>query len=356
MKSEKWYTKTLLDIPIWVLGLAALIYIGGTYFKNLLDYGEVDFLAIFYVSLGIMLVCLLTAAATRLCFHARHRWKGIVVLLGTVGGFPMLALAVADVVLPLFGIELQKEHVPFNWAEFMAKTFDAFFTVIMVTAVYALYYGKLLSDRRKHELKQAATNSEMELLEVKNNQLLNAGQSHYVKRVMTDVVARAVSAGDSYTEAQVTHIAKTFDYVAEATQDGEPIVSIHRALAYFNEVVNAIRLRNGADDRVVVVQMEGEPTMQEIGALTLTTLLENSDTHGWVDAEHPIRVGFVFERGTMQFTCTNAKNPYPRQVKSTGKGLGLVAQELALLHRHEVKLDVHESEENYIVSLNIAYS
>src|SRR5690554_2481462 len=142
MESKKWYLKTLLDIPVWILLLAVLIYIGGTYFKNLLDYGEVDFLAIFYVSLGIMLVCLLTAAATRLCFHARHRWIGIVVLLGTVGGFPLLALAVVDVVPPLFGIELQKAHVPFNWAEFMAKTFDAFFTVILVTAVYALYYGK----------------------------------------------------------------------------------------------------------------------------------------------------------------------------------------------------------------------
>src|SRR5690606_32477596 len=123
---------------------------------------------------------------------------------------------------------------------------------------------------------------------VKNNLLLNAGQSHYAKYVMNDVVTRAAKAGDHYTAAQVAHIAKTFDYVAEATQQGEPIVSLHRALVYFNEVVNAIRLRNGADDRVVVVQMEGEPTMQVIGALTLTTLLENSDTHGWVDAEHPI--------------------------------------------------------------------
>src|SRR5690606_12091183 len=136
-------------------------------------------------------------------------------------------------------------------------------TVILVTMVYALYYGKLLSDRRKHELKLVATNREKELLETKNNLLLNAGQSHYAKHVMNDVVARAESAGDSYTAAQVAHIGKTFDYVADVIQDGKPVVSIHRALRYFYEVVDSIRLRHG-DGRVVSVQVEGEPTMQVI--------------------------------------------------------------------------------------------
>src|SRR5690606_35741030 len=119
-----------------------------------------------------------------------------------------------------------------------------------------------------------------------------------------------------------------------------PVVAVQHALTYFNEVVDAIRLRRGNDDRMVVVRTAGEPTMQVIGALTLTTLLENSDTHGYVGVDHPITVRFVFARGRMEFTCSNAKNRTSGNVNSTGEGLNLVTQELALLDRHDVRFSV----------------
>lgn len=356
MKSKKWYAKRVLDIPIWGLVIGAFIYIGGTYLKNLLEYGKANVLATMVIGGGVVLICLLMAYAVRLCFHRVYRRKGIATLMAVVGGFPLVALALVYGLLPLFGVELQKEGVPFSWGQFMAKTFNAFFSVTLITAGYTFFYGRLLSERRGHELEQVATNRAKEWVEVQNQQLLNAAQSHYVRYVMNDVVARAAIAGDDYTAAQVSHIGRTFNYVADVTQQGTPVVFIHLALDYFDEVVASIRRRHGDDGRAVAVQVEGEPTMQVIGALTLTTLLENSDTHGWVDASHPIMVRFVFSRGRLQFTCTNAKYPYPRRVESTGKGLGLVAGELALLDRHDVEFDVHENEEFYTVSLIINYS
>lgn len=283
-----------------------------------------------------------------------RRYAAIMALLFSLV-LPLAAPVLVYVVFPWAGIELQYAHAEFDIKEFSAKVLLALKTVWMGAGFYYLFYRKEMIKGRVSLLEQETDQREKEMIALKNDLLLNAGQSHYARHVMADIATRAALAGDSYTHQQVTHIGKTFDYIANVVSQRIPVVTIHQALAYFDQVVASIRLRRGEDERVIEVTTVGEPTMQIIGPLTLTTILENSDTHGWVDPQHPIRVRFCFERGKMVFSCTNAKHKGVVKAESSGKGLDLVKQELALLERHDVKLDIAEDDKMYTVCLTIIY-
>ncbi|MFB2117846.1 hypothetical protein [Parapedobacter sp. 2B3] len=283
---------------------------------------------------------------------SRRAFRGILLLSVLL---PLSAPLLIYQVFPVLGVKLWKEGAAFQWGELAVNVFLALKTVWIVAAIYFYFYRERMSQRKVYALRQQAAEKEIEQQQAKINRLLSMMQSHYIRRVLMGIVGRAESAGEPYIAAQAIHIRKTIDYVAEAIRDHAAVISIQQALAYFEEVAVSVRLRNGGDKALVHVHYDGIPTMQVIGALTLPTLLENGDTHGWVNLDHPIRVAFVFREGYLRFTCTNAKDPEGKQVASTGQGHALVREELALLSRHEVDLTVAEDAETYEVCLTITY-
>lgn len=355
MDTRKWYAKTILDIPVGFVFLASLIYLSGTYIKNTLRYGSANMVMVLIIGGSIILACLGSAVIVRAVYRSQnHLRAGVIVALALLL-MVFVAWLLVEVKLPLLGLPVRKSHIPFNWSEFLSKTMNALFTITMATLAYAFYLFKTTGDRVRHELEREAMIRKKDLANARSNLLLYALQSHYTKYVMSDIVAHTVAKGDQYTADQVVHISKTFHYVAEVAQKDSPIVSIHLALAYFHQVVDSIRMRRGGDSRIIRIRIDGEPSMQEIGALTLTTLLENSDTHGWVDACNPIDVYFSFQRGHLFFRCHNNKHPLSRKRETSGQGLDLVKQELAFLVRDQVELEIDEGETSYTVSLTINY-
>jgi len=346
--------KTFLRLSAGWQFVWGFLFIVLTYIVNLFMHGNTNFshsLAVGSCQIGMFYgYCYFI----RMSFdRGRRRFAGIIILLFSLV-LPLTAPILVYTIFPLLGVKLQNPNLAFNPMEFSAKVLMALKTVWLGAVLYYVFYRKEVMGRRVTELEYETSRREKELVEMKNDLLMNAGQSHYARHVMTDVVARAVATGDTYTAEQVTHIGKTFDYVADIVHQQIPVAPIQKALTYFNQVVASIRLRRGGK-QVIHLTMEGEPTMQTIGPLTLTTILENSDTHGWVDLEHPIHVHFLFSRGKLEFTCINSKPRMGSKVKSSGKGLSLVKQELALLNRHHTTLDVQENEETYTTYLTINY-
>lgn len=346
--------RTFLRLSVgWQLAMGAL-FIALTYIVNPFLHGNSS------ISHSLAVGGSQIAALYGYCYLIRisfdrgsRRYVGKAALLFTLV-LPLAAPVLVYLIFPWIGIELQYSQAEFDIKEFAAKVLLALKTVWIGAGFYYVFYRKEMMTRRVNELEQATAKKEKELAELKADLVLNAGQSHYARYVMNDVVARAAKAGDTYTVEQVTHIGKTFDYIADIVHQSIPIATIYPAMAYFNQVVASIRLRH--DNKPVIrITTEGEPTMQTIGPLTLTTILENSDTHGLVDPEHPIEVHFFFSRGKMVFSCTNTKRKEGSNLKSSGKGLALVRQELALLDRHDVKLDIQEDEDTYTVCLTIIY-
>lgn len=354
MDKRKWYNKTILDVPIGFVLVASCTFLLGTYLKNVLKYGRADILAVVVVGGCILLACLFMAMLVRMAYRSYTR-KTLVLTVAFFVALVFMAYVLVETILPFFGLQLRKEHVPFSWKEFLSKLFNALFTIVMAGIGYGFYFGKTISDARRNELEKARIFKDKLFSDTRTLLLLHVSQSHYAKHVMSDLVAHCVSVGDRYMAEQVAHIGKTFDYVASVAQQHMPIVSIHRALDYFHQVADAIRRRRAKGDGTVIVEMLGQPTMQVIGPLTLTTLLENSDTHGLVDTTHPIRASFAFSRGRMEFRCSNAKHGQGRTRPTSGQGLSLVEHELSLLARHEVSLDIDEDEETYTICLTINY-
>lgn len=355
MDKRKWYNKTIVDVPIGFVLVASCTFLFGTYLKNVLKYGTANILAVLVIGSCILVACLGSAMLVRAMYHRYNRSKVALAVVGVIVILVLVAFVLVEFIFPFAGFQLRKDHVPFHWGEFMSKTFNALFTIAMATIGYGFYLGKIRKEKTLHDLEKAAIINEKLLAESKTDVLLHASQSHYAKHVLADLVAHAVSRGDEYTAEQVAHIGKTFDYVAEAAQQDMPIVPIHRALTYFRQAADSIRLRRGEGEGTVVIKMRGDPTMQLIGPLTLTTLLENSDTHGRVDVAHPIRASFVFSRGRLEFRCTNAKRTKMSTRPTSGRGLSFVNQELTMLARHQVSLDIYEDEATYTVCLTIIY-
>lgn len=355
MNKRKWYAKTILDIPVGFVFLATLIYLAATYIKNTLRYGSANLVTVLIIGGCIILACLGSAAIVRALYRSQNHFRAGIIAVLALLLLVFAAWLIVEVKLPILGVSLRKPHIPFNWSEFLSKTINALFTISMATLAYAFYLFKITGDRVRHELEREAMIREKDLANARTNTLLYAMQSHYTKYVMSDIVAHTVMNNDKYAAEQIVHISKTFEYVADIAQGDSPVVSIHRALAYFYQVVDSIRLRRGGDSRIIRIRIDGEPSMQEIGALTLTTLLENSDTHGCVDADNPIDVYFSFQRGSLFFRCHNNKHPLSSRRETTGQGLDLVKQELAFLTRHQVLLEIDDNDTSYTVSLTIYY-
>lgn len=348
--------KTPLHLPVGLQVAFGALFIVLTYIVNRFLHDNTDFTHSLAVGGSQIAAFYGYCYLIRISFdRGRRRYAGKIALLFSLV-LPLAAPVLVYVLFPLLGIELQYANAEFDIKEFSAKVLIGLKTVWIGAGLYYVFCRKEMMGKRVIALEHQTALREKELVETKNDQLLNAGQSHYAKHVMTDVATRAALAGDTYTADQVTHIGKTFDYIAGVVQQRVPLVDIHRALSYFDQVVTSIRLRRGNDERIIRITAEGEPTMQTIGPLTLTTILENSDTHGLVDLTHPINVSFVFNRGMMAFSCANAKRIGGKKVESTGKGLELVKQELALLDRHDVKLEIREEEHKYTVCLTIIYN
>ncbi len=347
--------KSAASIPMRLQACGVALFVLLTYAVNYYLHGNTDFRQSLAVGGSQVALFYAYCYLIRLSFQpGNRRYIAICILVLTLV-VPLAVPLLVFGVYPLLGVSLQPAGAVTDWREFFAKTLIALKTVWIAAWLYYVFYRKEITQLRVNSLEREKSLRDKERAELKSELLLHASQSHYAKHVLANLVAHAVSKGDRYTAEQVAHIGKTFDYVAEAAQQDMPIVSIHRALAYFRQVADAIRLRRDEGEGTVIIEMQGDPTMQLIGPLTLTTLLENSDTHGWVDVAHPIRASFVFSRGRLEFRCTNAKRTKRSTRSTSGQGLSFVHQELTMLARHQVSLDIYEDEATYTVCLTIIY-
>ncbi len=347
--------KRVMDIPIWMLFTVALAYCVASHLTNWTRFGKGNGWAWLAINGCICGACLLFAGVARWCIHPESRRKGVLWAIALTAGFPLLSLAVVYILLPAMGLRLHKPHVPFRWDEFIGKTTSAYTTVFMFTLIYSFFYVLLLKSRRTREMERAAALHEKAIITVKANQVLHSTQSHFIRHALHDILGRAEKLDDTYIPAQINYIAQTWNYIAEAMDKPIPVVHASRALKQLEEMAASIKRRNH-DLPVIQLRQSGEPGEHIIAPLVLNTLLENADTHGWVDADHPILVDIAFTPGRLDFTCTNWKRPHATDKPTTGRGLQLVQQGLLLLDDCRHTLERDENQHQYTIRLTINYT
>ncbi|SKB62893.1 hypothetical protein SAMN05660226_02343 [Parapedobacter luteus] len=348
-------SKRVMDIPVWMLITAAMAYCLAGHLTNWARFGKGGGWAWLAINASICGACLLFAQVARWCIHPESRRKGVVWAIALTAGFPLLGLAAVYLVLPAVGLRLHKPHVPFRWDEFLGKTISAYTTVFMGTLIYSFFYMLLLKSRRTHEMERAAALHEKAIATVKANQVLHSAQSHFIRHLLHDILGRAEKLNDAYIPEQINYIARTWDFIAEAMDKPIPLVHASRALKQLEEMAQSIKRRYN-DRPVIQLRKSGEPREHIIAPLVLSTLLENADTHGWVDAAHPILADIAFTPGRLVFTCTNWKRPHATDKPTTGRGLQLVRQSLLLLDGCHHTLERDENEQQYTIRLTINYT
>lgn len=139
------------------------------------------------------------------------------------------------------------------------------------------------------------------------------------------------------------------------TDAAEALVPLHREVEYLQNYVALQRLRLG-DTVEVELDLDGDWQGRLILPMVLITFVENAFKHG-VDPEVDSRIWIQLRLDPdgehLHFSCRNLRIPLPEVQEGYGLGLENARKRLALTYPGRHRLDLVESEGDYLVTLQL---
>lgn len=139
------------------------------------------------------------------------------------------------------------------------------------------------------------------------------------------------------------------------TDAAEALVPLHREVEYLQNYVALQRLRLG-DTVEVELDLDGDWQGRLILPMVLITFVENAFKHG-VDPEVDSRIWIQLrldpDGAHLHFSCRNLRIPLPEVQEGYGLGLENARKRLALTYPGRHRLDLVESEGDYLVTLQL---
>ncbi len=219
--------------------------------------------------------------------------------------------------------------------------------LLAVNLVVKLYF-KNQSDRREmEELERRNLSQQIAYLKYQIN-------PHFLMNTLNNIHA-LVDIDPEKAKQSIVELSKMMRYVL---YDGDKaMITLQKEVAFIHNYLKLMGLRY-ADNLSVEADIPDNLPPAQLPPLLLITFIENAFKHG-VSATEPsfIRIVMDADDGHLLFQCRNSKHAAdPTMPREGGVGLRNVGQRLKLIYGDDYRLDIHETEATYSVSLDLPLS
>ncbi len=220
------------------------------------------------------------------------------------------------------------------------------FLTLVVSTLLKITKEWLLQQAVQKDLENKNLQSELSFLKSQIN-------PHFLFNTLNSLYALTLKKSDKAPEL-VLQLSDMMRYMLYKSNEKE--VPLEQEIRYIENYLALERTRYG-DKARIEFDYVGEPASQyRIAPLLFITFLENSFKHGLSQSiEHGFVECFIYtENGVIDYTLQNSKTTERDDHYFQG-GIGLVnvKRRLELIYPKRYQLDIHETEDTYIVNLKI---
>ncbi len=197
--------------------------------------------------------------------------------------------------------------------------------------------------------------NEKVLLEKENvaNQLLllrNQVSPHFFMNTLNNIYS-LIDSDKQRSKQALMKLSKLMRYLLYENQSGNVLLS--KEFEFIRNYIELMKLRF-ADEVEIILKIPKVYPDTEIPPLLFISYLENAFKYG-TSYQHKTLIETVFniENEYLIFSCTNTKNTFSVNEKTTGIGLLNSRKRLDLLFKERYKLTIHETDDSFAVNLKI---
>lgn len=232
-------------------------------------------------------------------------------------------------------------HTPLRLKDVVGPPHNVFMFIIVLMFAFALF---LYNQWQK--TKEAHLNTEISFLKAQIN-------PHFLFNTLNSIYSLAIVKSERTPEA-VVKLSSLMRY--SITEANRAMVALGKEIDYINDYISLQQLRLTAKVKLSY-NVNGAPLGKEIAPFLLIPFIENAFKHG-VNSEEDsdIKILIHISDEELLLKVSNRK-VYVHADKNTGVGLGIVntAQRLTLLYPGRHHLKIEDGDDDYFVSLQIAF-
>lgn len=224
---------------------------------------------------------------------------------------------------------------------------------LLFVLVLGLLYHFITADFDEKEQRKEA---ERERLKSELSFLRSQISPHFMFNVLNSIVSLSRRKPDM-VEPVVIRLSELMRYMIYETKDAK--VSLEKEATYLESYIDLQRLRFG-NDIEINYQSNIQRLTQAIEPMLLIPFVENAFKHGVGMVSHPsIDIELTQKEDFLDFIVKNKISPQAEQEQkdhSSGIGLSNVRRRLELLHPEHFRLDIHNTDTEFTVHLNIHFA
>lgn len=336
-------TVVLIHIAYWFykIGWGTVI---GQFFNANLEFKYTDFLQPLILSSIFLSVFLFYANYFFVLpkyFKTRQygkAWMGWIFLLSL---WVMLRYLIEEVLFfHLWGIRNYFEGTPVGYYIFD----NLYFAVppLVISFFLWLINDLIKTEKEKTQLQEEKRQAEVSFLRSQIN-------PHFIFNTMNNIYSLVYHKSEKALPA-IEKLSSIMRYVMKDNGGGK--IELKKEINYLRDFIELQSLRS-VGDASVKFSLEGDPEGKFIAPLLLVPLVENGFKHGVVnDEKNPLSINILIENHRLTFRCTN-KISRGKKDETSGIGLQNVKRRLELLYPDQYSLNIEDSGEKYLITLNI---
>jgi sensor histidine kinase YesM len=200
--------------------------------------------------------------------------------------------------------------------------------------------------RRQQELELQRTQAELQALKAQVN-------PHFMFNTLNNLYGTALTGNMDRTAAGIEQLSSVMRHITEASQ--RDFIPIAQELRFVEDTVDLHRMRIPQSDTIQIrVLIDWDEKPAQIVPLLLNPLVENAFKYG-ISMQYPCFLDIAIQviDDVLTGTIRNQVVPRTNLEKGTGTGLKNVRQRLALAYPNRHSLRIEETNEEFVVYLEI---
>ncbi|QNL49700.1 sensor histidine kinase [Olivibacter sp. SDN3] len=341
----------LFNIICWMI-YAQFVYVYNLPKISYVDYGHILFLCFLY---SIIFYCNFFL----LKFIESRKINLVTALLLIIATFFILA-ALGYVfiygILPLFGVKIYYEHVPFNLGLYLRNILSPYIKYGSYAIILYFVLKRFADLAYKRRMEKAHYEIEREKFEYEQAFLRAQVNPHFLHNSLNFIYTEALKLSKSLADS-IYLLSMMMRYSLDNAVKGKQLVPVHKELEYLDIYLEINRRRFGKG-KSILVEFEGDRYLHSIPPLSFITLVENAFKYGDLsDPMFPLQIKIVINRDKIYFYSSN-KRKASATLDTSGNHIGLknIERRLKGAFEKKARLIRTEDEEIYTVELFIDFS
>jgi two-component system, LytTR family, sensor kinase len=218
-------------------------------------------------------------------------------------------------------------------------------SVVVVAFAYRLLLLWFQQEKLRKELENQKLKAELSFLKMQVN-------PHFLFNALNNIYSLSVMEKSKKTGDSIIKLSELMRYVIYEKEDEENKVSLNKEIRHINSFIDLEKLRHSGDINVNF-SIEGETNDKRVAPLLLFPLIENAFKHGILsDPQKPVNIHLHINDQHLNFSIENFNNGHLKD-EVGGIGLPNVQKRLELLYGKKYSLDVKNTEDKFLVNLQL---